>query len=158
MQSFHRIVFTLLSLPILGCTHSRLLKQTPTGPATKSGLAVYMIGIGKIPLIVIPGGPGASSKLYRRYLGPLGERHRLVFWDYRGTGNSKPTTAFGFAHDHADLKEVIQSLNAPRVSLLAHSYGGVHAVKLASENTHLIDKLILVSTSPHFLSSAKESI
>jgi len=54
---------------------------------TPNGIAIYKIGKGE-PILIIPGGPGVSSKLYRGYLAPLSAKWTLIFWDYRGTGKS----------------------------------------------------------------------
>lgn len=122
---------------------------------TKSGIAVYSTGEAGTPIVVIPGGPGASSKLYRRYLIELASKRKLIFWDYRGTGRSKEIGSHGFNEDHKDLLEVIDSLSTDKISLLAHSYGGVHALKFASEKPTIVQDLILVSTSPSFIDSSR---
>ena len=83
---------------------------------TLFGIAVYKTGEGD-PLVVILGGPGALSRLYRRYLSPLSAKRTLIFWDYRGTGRSKKLQPYGFGQDHRDLEEVIQSLHALKISI-----------------------------------------
>src|SRR4051794_22884344 len=61
---------------------------------TKSGLQVYEIGNG-FPLIILPGGPGFSSLVYRQQLQSLATHSKLIFWDYRGTGLSDGFKDFG---------------------------------------------------------------
>jgi len=86
-------------------------------------------------IIVLHGGPGDDY----RYMLPLAGRaagvsllddHRLVFWDQRGTGQSRrhdrdELTLQAYARDLADLVEHY-SPDAP-VSLLGHSWGGTYA-------------------------------
>jgi len=126
--------------------------DTPTA-FTRNGIAIYEIGTGA-PLVVITGGPGASSQLYRKYLAPLADKRRLIFWDYRATGQSKDPKKFSFDDDHQDFLDVVQALKLERFSILAHSYGGVHAIKYASAHPDRVAELVLVSTSANFQKSS----
>jgi proline iminopeptidase len=122
----------------------------------ETGISIYEVGEGE-PILVIPGGPGVSSKLYRKYLNPLTANGKLIFWDYRGTGLSLslPNTTYTFENDHADMIAVIQALGLKRFSIFAHSYGGLHAVSYASKNPHAVSKLILASTTTQFAQSSQ---
>lgn len=110
---------------------------------TSGGIAIWRVGTGA-PLLVIAGGPAASSQLYRKYLAALAQRRQLIFFDYRGTGNSRDPGVYGFDEDQADLISVIKTMKLQQFSILAHSYGGLHAIKFAAENPDRIQKLILV--------------
>lgn len=157
MKTFLLIAAIILS----GCTHQSVQlphsNDIPEAKMTKmiDGLAIYQIGEGD-PILVIPGGPGISSKLYRKYLRPLGMGKRLIFWDYRGTGSSPASvdTSFSFEKDHADMITVIKTLGLKKFSIFAHSYGGLHAIKYAAENPGTVASLILVSTTVQFSKSS----
>jgi len=113
---------------------------------TKSGIAVYTEGTGD-PLIVVGGGPGASSRIYRNHLLPLAQYFTCYFWDFRGTGNSPKSSQYSCQQDLEDLHSVIEHihLNGAEPSLLAHSYGGVAALGYASKFP--VAKLILMGAS-----------
>jgi len=159
-QANHRLkLFFSFLVAILATTEAAAQakgagKKTDTPTAfTQNGIAIYEVGTGA-PLVVITGGPGASSQLYRKYLAPLADKRRLIFWDYRATGQSKDLKKFSFADDHQDLLDVVHALKLERFSILAHSYGGVHAIKYASEHPDRVLELVLVSTSPNFKKSS----
>jgi pimeloyl-ACP methyl ester carboxylesterase len=116
---------------------------------TPSGIAIYGTG-GSNVLIVLPGGPGMSSDLYRQKLTGFVQGPNIVFWDYRGTGKSKVSGKFGFSHDYKDLIDVIEHLKPRNISFLAHSYGGLLAIKYAVEHPKKLKKLIMVSTAASF--------
>ena len=115
----------------------------------QSGNAVYETGQGP-GLVVIPGGPGLSSELYRHYLRPLAQNFRVFFWDYGSVGNSAPRARHSFAQDYQDFLTLIGTLNAIPVHVLAHSYGGCLALKFACEKPEQLKSLILIGTTPRF--------
>lgn len=127
------------------------LKQTKTS----NGIEIFFsesISESKCdPIIVLPGGPGLSSQIYQRYLKDLSPQSQIIFWDYASTGRSTSRPTNSFAQDYGDLKEVIKTLELKGFSLMAHSYGGSLAIKMASENPSLVKKLCLIATSDYFL-------
>ena len=58
------------------------------------GAIVYYETIGRGPLMVLHGGPGAPHGYFLPYLLPLARHHRLVFMDERGSGRSERLTNF----------------------------------------------------------------
>lgn len=93
-------------------------------------------------IIVLHGGPGDDY----RYMLPLAERaagvslvdeHLLVYWDQRGTGQSRrhdsdELSLEAYARDLADLIDHY-SPDAP-VALLGHSWGGTYAALFMNEH------------------------
>ncbi len=154
-----KLLLAIAGIILSGCTHPSVRNSHEMLEAkmtkTANGIVIYEVGEGA-PILVIPGGPGVSSQLYRKYLSPLAADNKLIFWDYRGTGLSvaAPNTTFTFENDHADMIAVIQALGLKKFSIFAHSYGGLHAVKYASENANTVSKLILVSTTMQFAQSS----
>ncbi|MBI4404148.1 MAG: alpha/beta hydrolase [Deltaproteobacteria bacterium] len=109
---------------------------------TTSKIAIYEQGVG-YPVLVLPGGPGLSSKIYRDCLAPLSKH--LVFFDYRGTGASHDPKAYGVEKDYSDTLEVIEAAKLKHFAIIAHSYGGLHALRLALTFPDRINKLLLVA-------------
>lgn len=122
--------------------------QSPS-TVLSTGHAVYTMGQGE-PLIVICGGPGLSSRIYQKYLVPLASQYQLIFWDYAGTGASSPRAENSTEADYRDFVSVVDQLEIPRVNILAHSYGGLAALRYAVEHPKRLAKLVLAGTAAHF--------
>ncbi len=101
-----------------------------------------------LPLLVVNGGPGLSHA----YLLPtdvwqqLARKRRVIFYDQRGTGASKPLPPGApqtLAAQVADLEAVRQGLGLAQVVLLGDSYGGLLSIAYASAHPDHVAKLIL---------------
>jgi proline iminopeptidase len=101
-----------------------------------------------LPMLVVNGGPGLSHA----YLMPAGiwqqfaRKRRVVFYDQRGTGASKPVQAGApqtMAAQVADLEALRKGLGLEKIVLLGDSYGGLLAIAYASAHPDHIAKLLL---------------
>jgi proline iminopeptidase len=113
-----------------------------------TGNAVYISGEGA-PLVVLGGGPGLSSRVYRMYLEPIIQESQLICWDYAATGNSPAQEKVSFEGDYRDLLTLLESTNLKKIRIFAHSYGGMLALKLAHEQPELVDRMMLLSCFPN---------
>lgn len=115
-----------------------------------TGTAVYITGEGE-PLVIIGGGPGISSRIYRNYLVPqLAGAFKVICFDYAGVGNSNRREDYSFAADYQDFWNVFDSLKLEKAHILAHSYGSLSAIKFAKENPQKVSSLTLVGASAGF--------
>jgi proline iminopeptidase len=105
-----------------------------------------------LPIIVVNGGPGLShaymlqNDLWQR----LSAQRLVVFYDQRGTGESKllqPNAPQIMDAQVADLDAVRAALHLDRIALLGDSYGGLLSMAYASAHPEHVAKLIL-SDSP----------
>jgi proline iminopeptidase len=117
---------------------------------TARGNAVYVEGSGT-PLIVVGGGPGFSSRLYRDFLRPLAQKRQLVFWDFGSVGLSEKRAVNSFSEDWLDLLGVVEHFKFRKIDLFGHSYGSVLALKYAIEMGVKAERLILAAGAPAFL-------
>jgi pimeloyl-ACP methyl ester carboxylesterase len=126
---------------------------------TNSGLSYYIEGQGE-PFVILGGGPGFSSRIYRHFLRPLTQKYQCLYWDYRGTGNSVSALSGSFQQDDQDFCEVLKDsgLESKSFTLFAHSYGSVLALHHAIQNTTAIQRLILCGSAVHLGAAAKDSI
>ena len=124
--------------------------QTGKIPTEQVALAYESFGASSraLPLLVVNGGPGLSHA----YLLPtdvwkqLAQKRRVIFYDQRGTGASKPVQAGApqtLAAQVADLEAVRKGLNLPQILLLGDSYGGLLSIAYASAYPEHVAKLIL---------------
>lgn len=132
-----------------------MLMRTPS-QYLSSGNAVYISGQGE-PLVIICGGPGLSSRIYQKYLSPLFKSNQLILWDYQGTGASPVHSKFSIETDYQDFVSLVDQIGLNKFSVLAHSYGGMLAVRYASEHPERVSKLILTGTCSSFKSAYPEA-
>ena len=100
------------------------------------------------PLLVVNGGPGLSHA----YLLPtdvwkqLAQKRRVIFYDQRGTGASKPVSPGApqtMAAQVADLEAVRSGLGVDKFVLVGDSYGGLLSLAYASAHPEHLAKLVL---------------
>jgi len=98
------------------------------------------------PLVLLHGGFGISSSMWRRQLDGLSDEFTVVAWDAPGCGHSPdPPEGFG-ASDYADrLAAFIDALGLGRPHVLGLSFGGVLALEFYRRHPTLPRTLILAS-------------
>ena len=140
---------SLLTLPIV--TDGQALAHS-TGKIHTEQVDISYEAFGKssaaLPLLVVNGGPGLSHA----YLLPtdvwrqLAQKRRVIFYDQRGTGTSRPVQAGApqtMAAQVADLEAVRKGLGLSKFVLVGDSYGGLLSIAYASAHPEHIAKLVL---------------
>ncbi|MBC8211633.1 MAG: prolyl aminopeptidase [Gammaproteobacteria bacterium] len=98
-----------------------------------------------IPVIFLHGGPGASCEPYhRRYFDP--ERYRIVLFDQRGCGKSRPHASLkdNTTQDLVDdLEQIREYLNIDKWVLFGGSWGSTLALAYAETHPEKVLGLIL---------------
>ena len=104
------------------------------------------------PLLLHPGGPGASAAYFGE-LPELAAERSLVLLDPRGTGGSdRPADPSGYdlAGYADDIEAVREELGIDRLDLLGHSHGGFVAMAWAGRYPERVGRLILAGTTARF--------
>ncbi len=100
-------------------------------------LFVHREGSGE-PAIVIHGGPVLDQSYLRPYLTQLGEKLDLVFYDQRLSGRSDgvvDSTSVRLNTFVDDIEALRVTLGLERIHLIAHSWGGLLAMKYAAAHS-----------------------
>ncbi len=98
-----------------------------------------------VPVVFLHGGPGASCEpSHRRYFDP--ERYRIILFDQRGCGKSKPHASLDqntTQHLIDDLEKIRQFLHVERWVVFGGSWGSTLALAYAEAHPERVLGLIL---------------
>lgn len=101
------------------------------------------------PLLMIHGGPGATSRPFEKTIGPLLAKERqVVYMDYRGAGRSeRPPSPAQYSFDllASDAEAVRRQLGIERWYVFGHSNGAATALTYAAQYAPRIAGLVLCS-------------
>ena len=103
------------------------------------------------PLICMHGVTGNAWSWYE-VATELSERRRVLALDFRGYGESQWSASHDYTTtDHvADLKAVVDTLDAPEVDLMGVSWGALAAIQYATDNPDKVGDVIVVDIEPSF--------
>jgi len=140
--SIHISVILLL----FGCRNTT--PHIEEGIRTINGTELYTMTMGQgDPVLVIHGGPGLNHRYFLPYLDPLARTHQLIFYDQRACGKSSvqvDTNAITLNNFIEDIEGLRKAYGITRLNLLAHSWGGLLALKYAIRYPGNIKTMILV--------------
>ncbi len=139
-------VTTWTCLGLAACSPSTPEREDGLVPVNGTRLFVHREGSGE-PAIVIHGGPLLDHSYLQPYLAPLGDDLELVFYDQRLSGRSDGVvdSASVRLDTYADDIEALrEALGLGRVHVIAHSWGGLLAMKYVVAYPGQLRSLILL--------------
>lgn len=104
------------------------------------------VGEGK-PLVILHGLFGSSDN-WISIARKLGETRKVYILDQRNHGDSPHSDEFSYEVMATDLKKFINEHSISNFDLIGHSLGGKTAMLFATQNSELVDKLIVVDIAP----------
>lgn len=117
-------------------------------------LYFHEYGSKNLPVIIIlTGGPGNSYRQLEGLAETMSSKFRCIILEQRGTGKSIPnpldSTTINIQAATQDVDLLLNYLELDKANILGHSWGGMLAMKFASEYPEKVKKLILVAPGPH---------
>lgn len=113
-------------------------------------VTLYVQTEGKgIPLVLLHGGPGATSHYFHPWFKEAAKFCKLIYYDQRGCGLSEYKRDSGYNIDQSveDLENLRKKLKINKWIVLGHSYGGYLAQYYCIKHPESVLGLILVSAS-----------
>jgi proline iminopeptidase len=145
----------LLVAPQLACgdaPEAGGVARTDTWVTSADGQSLFtrQYGAGDTPIILLTGGPGYSGDYLEEMALRLGEQHRVILPDQRGTGRSliEPWDASRVAIEAcvSDVEALRAHSGAEQVVVMGHSWGGVLAMAYAAEHGRHVRALVLIGS------------
>lgn len=133
------------------CTCEPKPTESPKQATSKdSAFLLHHESIGEgLPIIVIHGGPGLGYAYMLDHLRELGNTHQVIFYDQTNSGLSPldiDTSHNRLAAFIDDIDRVREAYNLEKVALLAHSWGGILAMKYALKYPERVSHLVLMNS------------
>jgi len=143
------ILIVFISL-LLSCKNKSVGIYSEEGKKEINGTELYykVVGQGE-PILIIHGGPGLNHKYLFRNLQFLTDKYQLIFYDQRASGRSSLTldsnsvTIDNFIQDIDELKN---TFGIEKLIIIAHSWGGLLAMKYAIKHPEDTKLLILINS------------
>jgi proline iminopeptidase len=121
-------------------------------PGDGASLFYRMVGAGPDVLVMIHGGPGMDMGYMVPDFHPLAERHRLLFYDQRGGGQSErlrdDPALYTMERHVADLEALRRQFGLERMTLVAHSFGPAIAASYAMAHPARVARMIFLGPVP----------
>lgn len=111
------------------------------------GLRIRYRRAGDGPSLLFLHGWGARIESFTRLLDEFAGRHTVCAFDFPGFGEScLPLCPWGVEDFAVLTRGVIGTLGLERPDVIAHSFGGRVAIKLAAQHPEVVGRLVLVGT------------
>jgi len=108
------------------------------------------LGEGPAVILIHGGGPGAYGySNYRKNVGPLSQRNRVIVMDLPGYGQSaKRAQPDGLVVSLANaVRDIMDHAGIEKASLIGNSLGGATSLRFALDSPQRLEKLILMGTA-----------
>lgn len=105
-----------------------------------------------IPIVLINGGPGGTHHYFHPEFSRIKDRHRIIYYDQRGTGQSDFEKGDRYSFEQAvdDLEKLRIQLSIEEWVVCGYSYGGGLAQFYALKYPENVLGLALISALPMF--------
>ncbi|MFN2527493.1 MAG: alpha/beta fold hydrolase [Candidatus Baltobacteraceae bacterium] len=130
--------------------------STPPQPVTRhfvshhATLTYQTYGGGTTPWVVLAGGPGYDPRYMLPLVKLLGDSHKVVLLNQRGTGASRSaavdSTQLTVDGAVADLEALRVALHVQKLHLIGHSWGGYLALAYAAQHPKNVAALVLLDS------------
>jgi proline iminopeptidase len=145
------LVINILLLFLISCTDTPIEPYSEDGLKEINGTQLYYKTLGQgEPILIVHGGPGLNHKYLLPHLQPLSRDHQLIFYDQRASGQSSlsvDTNSITIDNFLEDMDALRESMGITKLNLMAHSWGGLLAMKYAIKYPNRIKSLILINST-----------
>lgn len=117
--------------------------------STDQGKRIYYDEAGSGPPLLLICGMVGVRQIWSPHIPELSKHFRMIMIDNRESGECEPESGnYTLADMAGDCADLLRALSIDRAHVLGHSMGGFIALNLAVDYPAIIDRLVLVSTTP----------
>lgn len=145
-----RATFIITSLLIsIGCQYqTEITIESGLQNINGTELFVKTMGSGE-PILIVHGGPGLSHDYFLPHLEALAKDYQLIFYDQRVSGASSidvDSSTINLDAFIEDIEALREEFGISELNLMAHSFGGLIAMKYAIKYPENIQNLMLINS------------
>jgi 3-oxoadipate enol-lactonase len=127
--------------------------MTPTAPLDSATIRMHRSGTG--PALVMLHCLGMTHHLWD-CLSPLADRFELISYDLPGHGQTAlPAAPYGIAELSAQLAAMLAREGIAKAHVMGISLGGLVAQHFAATHPEMVDRLVLLDTTPRYTDEAR---
>lgn len=149
------IILAVCLLPILQACgetepQAEILIEEGTASINDTEIFYKRMGEGE-PIIVVHGGPVLDHSYLVPNFKPLAGNYELIYYDQRLSGRSSAnvdSTEITLANFIEDIEELRKEMGIEKMHLMAHSWGGLLAMKYAIKYPSNLNSLVLLNSMP----------
>lgn len=135
---------------LFSCKNKSVEIYSEEGTKEINGTQLYykVVGQGE-PILIIHGGPGLNHKYLFPNLQFLTDRYQLIFYDQRASGRSSlnlDSNSVTIDNFIQDIDELRNTFGIEKLNIMAHSWGGLLAMKYAIKHPENTKFLILINS------------
>ncbi|MEP6784360.1 MAG: pyrimidine utilization protein D [Sphingomonadales bacterium] len=99
------------------------------------------------PSLILSSGLGGAGGYWAPNLVALAEKHRVITYDHRGTGQSQREIdgLLTIARMAEDVRMLMDAIGSERATFVGHAFGGHIGLMLALESPELLDRLVVIN-------------
>jgi aminoacrylate hydrolase len=114
---------------------------------TIDGLAVTLYGPAGGEPVLMSAGLGGHGAYWKPQLAALTQKHRVIFYDHRGTGASERAIPSPYSGDDLalDMARILDGLKIPSAHIVGHAAGGIAGLQLAASQPEKVKTLTVVN-------------
>lgn len=107
-----------------------------------------LVGTGRDTVVVIADGPAGHIGAIAPDVSGLTRRHRVLFYDQRGSGTSSAPAELRLDDHVRDLEAIRMYVGMRRMRILAHGWGAAIATQYAAKNAERVERMVLIAPLP----------
>ena len=138
------------TLPLADAWRAGAMTEVASAVVRANGIRYHYRAAGDGPAMVLLHGWPQTSYAWRKVIGPLAERFRVIAPDLRGMGDTdRPAAGYDMRTVATDIVELAGALGLAQPYIVGTDWGGLVARRLGLDHPGFADRFAIVDIVPH---------